>query len=305
MIGENYHFIPSRTPVFSLTSEQPGGIVTYKNKLFGIVAVPSSICGENSVRIISIPVMSIKTPKYGSKVTTQDPTDNWFNSGFLYRSGLTYYGFDSTIYSQLNNGWTQNSISTTASNFVDGHTKHKIWVQLSDTNNKLPGWRTVESYTQQPTNVAGVDIGASAHGARQNQGYSLGHMCAWRFSPIDEIDTTGFWYVPSLYELSYEKANITAINNGFSQANNLYNSGVSQVMRLRTDQYEGYMSNDYNNNYQGGWGGALTKYSVYNNGYTNRTGYSSATVDYNSVQAWCKLIKENGKWILDPSYHID
>ena len=61
------------------------------------------------------------------------------------------------------------------------------------------------------------------------------------------------------------------------------------------------MTSDYNN--PGWYGGRVGKYSIYNNA-ANWTNYSSAQ-DTNTIQAWCKLIKEKGKWILDPTYHID
>lgn len=61
------------------------------------------------------------------------------------------------------------------------------------------------------------------------------------------------------------------------------------------------MTSDYNN--PGWYGGRVGKYSIYNNA-ANWTNYSSAQ-DTNTVQAWCKLIKDNGEWILDPTYHID
>jgi hypothetical protein len=126
-------------------------------------------------------------------------------------------------------------------------------------------------------------------------------MCTWRYSPIDELDTTGYWYVPGLYELAIEGRNKTTIESSFAQIFSQYNYGPGRIPYRTDSRMDGFMTSDYNN--PNWYGGRVGKYSMYTNS-PNWTNYSSAQ-DGNTVQAWCKLIKEKGKWILDPTYHID
>lgn len=121
-------------------------------------------------------------------------------------------------------------------------------------------------------------------------------MCCWRFSPIPEIDTTGYWYIPSVKELRCEYENRTQINSAYSITNSLYNTGVTSIWNRN------FRTSDYNYNYDGSWGGRC---GVYNPSVGNTGTSARATVDPNTVQAFCKLIKDNGDWILDPNYHID
>lgn len=72
------------------------------------------------------------------------------------------------------------------------------------------------------------------------------------------------------------------------------------IIPYRTATYDGFMTSDYDNS--SWYGGRVGKYSI--NTGNIRPSYDSVQ-DTNTVQAWCKLIKDNGKWILDPAYHID
>jgi hypothetical protein len=104
IFGNDYHvYLRSlEIPVFDLSSEQPGGIVTYNNKLFGIVVVPQTITGDNSIRIMAVPVMSGLHPSTGSYSRTNSDNETAICTGFLYRSGLKAYSFNQTKYNILN-----------------------------------------------------------------------------------------------------------------------------------------------------------------------------------------------------------
>lgn len=300
--GNQYHIYMKSLdiPVFDLSSEQPGGIVTYNNKLFGIVVVPQTITGDNSIRIMAVPVMSGLHPSTGSYSRTNRDNETAICTGFLYRSGLKAYSFNQTKYNILNQHYSDQAnkynVTVTSANFYDGFAAHKMWIQLGDEIGNFQNWRTAVEILETALNQPGPDIAAKYHGSRQERGYSEGNMCCWRFSPISDIDTSGYWYMPSIKELRCEYENRTQINSAFSETNNLYNTGVTSIWNrnFRTPDY------DYSDNVA--WGGSVGLY----NPYTSSKGISlRASVDPNTVQAFCKLIKENGKWILDPTYHID
>lgn len=76
--GHNYHLVFNDLKVYSfdVSDDSPGGIVTHKGNPFGIVGIPSSVTGDQSIRILSIHNMSIKTPDDGSdSVDYNDTTD--------------------------------------------------------------------------------------------------------------------------------------------------------------------------------------------------------------------------------------
>lgn len=299
--GSDYHFTAINIPTFDLTSENPGGIVTYKNQLFGVVVVPQSITGDNSIRIMSVPLMSGLHPQTGSYSTTRTTNENNINTGFLYKSGLKAYPFDQTLYNKLNQHfdyyYRNYNANCTSSNFYDGHEEHSVWLQLTDSLGFFPNWRTANEYLQTPLNQAGPDVPANRHGSRQERGYSDGNMCCWRFSPCNGLDSTGYWYVPSQRELKAESMNASVIINAIATIDSIYNIGFQSIPLGK----EGFVSSEYTSTSNTDWGGLNGKYSVTKSA---RVG-SDGTVDPNLVQAFCKLIKVNDKWMLDPSYHID
>ena len=65
-LGNDYHFFSSRIPTFDISSDDYGGIVTFKGKPFGVIGVPSSVTGDDSIRIMSVALMSGLNPKNGS-----------------------------------------------------------------------------------------------------------------------------------------------------------------------------------------------------------------------------------------------
>ena len=143
MFGDDYHFLPSRIPTFDLTSESIGGIVTYKNKPFGVVGVDASITGDGSIRIMSINNMSIKYLKTGtSSLTFNDTYGNLMNC-------CTHYNDFSSTNPPLNT-YSNMSVPSTinSSNFEDGWARHKIWLDITDTNATMPNWRTIEYITR-------------------------------------------------------------------------------------------------------------------------------------------------------------
>ena len=228
IFGNNYHIYltSTETPVFTLSSEEPGGLVTYKNKLFGIVVVPQSITGDNSIRIMSAPLMSGLHPTDGSYSTSAIGNENMINTGFLYRSGLKAYSYDSNIYNILSFHYFDRSpAEVSSSNFYDGFATHQVWLQLTDSINNFPNWRTATEYLQSALNQAGPDVAANRHGSRQERGYSEGNMCCWRFSPVPDIDTTGYWYIPSYRELRCEYLYRNSITTAYKQIYSLYNLG--------------------------------------------------------------------------------
>ena len=280
LFGNEYHiwFRSLEIPSFTLSSEQPGGIVTCNNNLFGIVVVPQSITNDNSIRIVAVPVMSGLHPSDGSYSRTFSNNETAICSGFLYRSGLKAYGYDSAkanILFQHYNDWVNNYNKTvTSANFYDGHSAHKVWIELGDEIGNFPGWRTATEYLQTALNQAGPDISASYHGSRQERGYSEGNMCCWRFSPIPGVDTTGYWYMPSVKELRCEYENRTQINSAISETNTLYNTGVTNIWNrnFRTPDY--WAQQDLS------WGGRM---GVYNPAAGSIGTSARATVDPNTV----------------------
>ena len=139
--GNQYHvyFGSLDIPSFDLTSESIGGIVTYKNKPFGVVGVDSTITGDNSIRVISIALMSGNDPKNGS-------TDI---SSFVDNKNLTCICFQNGNFASTNpplNTYEEKSIPSTinSSNFYDGFLRHKIWIDLTDSRAVRPNWRTDE-----------------------------------------------------------------------------------------------------------------------------------------------------------------
>ena len=77
-LGSQYHIYMKNLdiPTFDLSSESIGGIVTYKDKPFGIVGVDSTITGDNSIRVISLANMSGLHPKTGSTSLTFSENEN-------------------------------------------------------------------------------------------------------------------------------------------------------------------------------------------------------------------------------------
>lgn len=214
--GNQYHvyFGSLDIPSFDLTSESIGGIVTYKNKPFGVVGVDSTITGDNSVRVMSIALMSGNDPKNGS-------TDI---SSFVENKNLTCICFQYGSFASTNpplNTYEEKSIPSTinSSNFYDGFLRHKIWIDLTDSRAVRPNWRTDEQ----------ILTVSAANSGRVNRGFSEGHMCTWRYSPINGLDTTGYWYVPGLYELAIEGRNKSTINASFEQILSEYNYGPGRI----------------------------------------------------------------------------
>lgn len=284
-IGNSYHFTPDRVHTFNLTSEDIGGIVTYKGNPFGVVGVPASITGDGSIRIMSIALMAIKNLKYGD--TSGNPNST---IGSLMNCCTRYDNYGSTnppLNSYISNYKLSLPTTINSSNFVDGWARHKIWIQITDEKNTLPNWRTISELTK---------LSASAS---QNRGYSDSNICCWRYSPIDELDTTGYWYTPSGLELKVEANNKSIINQSFSTIKTLYDIGIGRIPYIENGS-DGFMTGDYG--YSTWYGGAVGKYSIYNNSSTSNF---ASVQDGNTVQAWCKLIKDKGHWILDPTYHID
>lgn len=132
-------------------------------------------------------------------------------------------------------------------------------------------------------------------------------MVCWRYNPVKEVlDTQGYWYWPGFYELVYEAKNATAIDNALAYIKTTYNKGIGGLMKnssLNSTGNEGYFSSAYKYNEFESYGGRVGKYHV---GYDrNFTQWGSCPPDAGMVQAWCKLMKVNRKWVLDPAYHID
>lgn len=152
MFGNDYHIClrSLEIPAFTLSSEEPGGIVTYNNKLFGIVVVPQSITGDNSVRIMAVPSMSGLHPTEGSYSRTNSANETSICTGFLYKPNLKAYSFNQEKYNILNQHFDDcynhyNEIAT-SSNFYDGFDAHKVWIELGDEIGNFQNWRTAAEY---------------------------------------------------------------------------------------------------------------------------------------------------------------
>jgi len=65
--GNDYHFFPSRSPEFDISSDDYGGIVKYKGKPLGVIGVPSSVTGDDSIRVISLFNMDCDHPETGTE----------------------------------------------------------------------------------------------------------------------------------------------------------------------------------------------------------------------------------------------
>lgn len=138
--GNQYHicFGSLDIPTFDLTSESIGGIVTYKNNPFGVVGVDSTITGDNSIRVMSIALMSGLHPKTGSMSLTFSNDEN-----------IVCICFQNNNYASTNpplNTYEEKTIPSTinSSNFYDGWARHKIWIDLTDSRAVRPNWRTDE-----------------------------------------------------------------------------------------------------------------------------------------------------------------
>lgn len=281
--GSSYHFINKDDfPIFTVSSETYGGIVKYKNNPIGVVTIPASITNDDSIRIVSIYNMSYTSPDTGTlnTETMKCPCGKFANyqSRFVNR-------FDAT------------QKTYTASNFPvksyqDGWVDYKVLIELSDSLLSASAgtekqWRTT-SQLNNNTNV-----------------YATAALAAWRYNPISSIlNMQGYWYIPSWFELFHEYLNQSAINQGFSQIKTDYDIGLGRIPYYTGNdrtQYS-YWGSTYKN-YQSTWGGNCCKLNV-RTGFNTSTYYGTSS-DPGMAQAFLKLIKDKGKWILDPNYHID
>lgn len=142
MFGSQYHIVFDSMLIasFDVSEDAPGGIVTYKGRPFGVVGVPSSITGDDSIRILSIHNMSIKTPDDGSdSVDYRDTTDVvMFGATYCPPRWSVGANFTGTYYSQSK----EYSTPLSSIYYCDGFHDHKEWIRINDYYDRLPNWRT-------------------------------------------------------------------------------------------------------------------------------------------------------------------
>lgn len=283
--GNLYHqyFSSLNILTFDISVNDYGGIVLYENNPIGVIGVPSSVTGDESIRIISIFNMTLDTPETGTSSTE-------------YKMKNPDGSFLSHISEFTGPFWDNNNKGPTTYNppFIDGWHDYNVLINLSDTYLKTKGidWRT---YT----------LSSLPNLTSNARGYSPAALAIWRYNPISYIlDMSGYWYMPSMHELIEEGVNLSKIDAGFAQIKNTYNIGTGQVPCFRGVEYSpnSYYASRFIGT-QSGYGGNSSKYNVYHK--YNRSQYYATAADNGMAQAWCKLIKENGNWILDPNYHID
>lgn len=276
-LGNQYHiyFNSLDIPCFDISIDDYGGVVTIKNKPIGVIGVPSSVTGDNSIRVISLFNMDYNNPDSGTSstdLTMRHPDEYFLNYKSLFTGP------------RISNN---NKVTSYTGTFVDGWHDHNVTIQLSDNN--TPGWRT--SYT-----IANSEL--------RNRKNSPAALCTWRYNPAPSVlNMQGYWYMPSMHELIEEGAHLSQIDAGALIIKNTYNIGIGRIP-CDTTAYtnpKSYWSSTYLGD-QVSYGGNAAKYDV--KFQYSRSQYYGSAQDPGMVQAWCKLIKENGKWILDPTYHI-
>ena len=277
--GNEYHFLPSRIQTFDISSDDYGGVVCFQGNPLGVIGVPSSVTGDDSIRVISLFNMDYDHPETGtesSRVTMRNSDASFI----AYKTEFT------------GPYWDNNNSGPTTYNppFIDGWHDHNVQIQLSDSSGQAGSWRTSNT-------IPHADV--------QNRGYSPASLCCWRYNPISEVlDMQGYWYLPSMHELIEEGVHLDKIDAGALTVKNTYNVGIGRIpydTSNYADPYSYWASRFIGS--QTSWGGNSSKYDV--KFKYNRSQYYATAADPGQAQAWCKLIKNGSKWILDPAYHIN